>query len=282
MNLIMNQNQAQAQHITQVILFLTILLLSISVNAQGISISPTRMFYSGIPGQTLVQNVTVTNGSSRPLTFNTSTKDWYRDETGEKIYVDANTLPKSNSAWISTSEPLFTVEAGASRNIPVTLQVPELASANEVTNSMLFFSQIGQQADNYQGGVGIGIQVLFEFGIQVFNTPPTNTTQDLEFTAVDDLGNITKNNEPYRRIGVKVKNQGNTISDASVEMELTDKNNGEEIKLNPVNISMLPDAEQLIYFDLSPDTKGSFSGVSFIKMSGTTDIRVAEKDFEFK
>ncbi|TCK85127.1 Fn3 domain-containing protein [Albibacterium bauzanense] len=279
MNLIMNQNQTQ--HITQAILFLSLLLLSISVNAQGISISPTRMFYSGTPGQTLVQNVTVTNGSSKPLTFNTSTKDWYRDETGEKIYVDANTLPKSNSAWISTSEPLFTVETGASRNIPVTLHIPEQASANEVTNSMLFFSQIGQQADNYQGGVGIGIQVLFEFGIQVFNTPPTNTTQDLEFTAVDDLGNVTKNNESYRRIGVKVKNQGNTISDASVEMELTNKNSGQEIKLNPVNISMLPDAEQLIYFDLSPETKGSFSGVSFIKMSGTTDIRVAEKDFEF-
>ncbi|WP_165870284.1 fimbrial biogenesis chaperone [Albibacterium bauzanense] len=274
-------NQNQTQHITQAILFLSLLLLSISVNAQGISISPTRMFYSGTPGQTLVQNVTVTNGSSKPLTFNTSTKDWYRDETGEKIYVDANTLPKSNSAWISTSEPLFTVETGASRNIPVTLHIPEQASANEVTNSMLFFSQIGQQADNYQGGVGIGIQVLFEFGIQVFNTPPTNTTQDLEFTAVDDLGNVTKNNESYRRIGVKVKNQGNTISDASVEMELTNKNSGQEIKLNPVNISMLPDAEQLIYFDLSPETKGSFSGVSFIKMSGTTDIRVAEKDFEF-
>src|SRR5690606_19310836 len=134
---------------------------------------------------------------------------------------------------------------------------------------------------NYQGGVGIGIQVLFEFGLQVFNTPPANTTQDLEFTAVDDLGNITKNNMPYRRIGVKVKNQGNTISDASVEMELTNKNSGQEIKLNPVNISMLPDAEQIIYFDLPIETKGSYAGVSFIRMSGTTDIRVAEKDFEF-
>lgn len=279
MNLIMNQNQAQ--HIAQILFFLVILFSGVSANAQGISISPTRMFYNGTPGQTLVQTVTVTNGSSRPLTFNTSTKDWYRDETGEKIYVDPNTLPKSNSAWISTTEPLFTVEAGTSRDIPVTLQIPEQASSSNVTNSMLFFSQISQQADNYQGGVGIGIQVLFEFGIQVFNTPTTNTMQDLEFTAVDDLGNITKNNTPYRRIGVKVKNQGNTISDALVEMELTDKNSGQEIKLSPVNISMLPDAEQLIHFDLAADTKGSFAGVSFIKMSGTTDIRVAEKDFEF-
>lgn len=274
-------NQNQNKQIAQVLSFIVILFSCISASAQGISISPTRMFFSGNPGENLVQTVTVTNGSSKPIAFNTSTKDWYRDETGEKIYVDANTLAKSNSVWISTPEPLFTVEAGASASIPVTLHIPENASSSEVTNSMLFFSQIGQQSDNFQGGVGIGIQVLFEFGLQVFNTPPSNTTQNLEFTAVEDLGDITKNNISFRRIGIKVKNEGNTISDASVELELTDKNSGQEIKLNPVNISMLPDAEQLIYFDLPADTKGSFSGVSFIKMSGTNDMRVAEKDFEF-
>lgn len=280
MNLRMNPKSTQ--HIAQVFVFLAVLLLSISASAQGISMSPSRLFFSGTPGSTLVQNVIISNGSSKPIAFNTRISDWYRNETGVKIYTDANTLPKSNSAWLSIPEALFTVDAGATRTIPITLEIPEDASATDVSNSMLFFSQIGQQADNYQGGTGIGLQVLFEFGLHIYNTPPTNQTQSLEFTAIEDLGIINQGNVAYHRIGVKVKNEGNTISDSTVEMELTDKNTGEEIKLNPISISMLPDAEQLIYFDLPSDTKGSYSGVSIIKMGGTTDMRIAEKDFEFK
>lgn len=280
MNLIMNQKQTQ--RIAQLLSFLTVLFLSVSVNAQGISMSPTRIFFSGNPGETLVQTVTITNGSPNSISFNTNIKDWYRDLAGEKVYVDANTLPKSNSAWLSIPETQFTVDAGTTKDIQLTLHIPEGASSNDVTNTMLFFSQIGQQEDNPQGGMGIGLQVLFEFGLHVYNTPPSNKIQDLEFTAVDDLGNIIKNEVSYKRIGIKVKNEGNVISDSTVEMELTDKNSGEEIKLSPVNISMLPDAEQLIHFDLPINTKGSYSGVSIIKMGGTTDMRIAEKDFEFK
>jgi len=279
MNLIMNQKTAQ--RIIQMLIVMTVLFIGITVKAQGISMSPTRLFFSGNPGETLVQNVTVSNGSSKSITFNTRINDWYRDETGEKIYVDSNTLPKSNSVWVSIPQELFTVDAGSTRTIPVTIQIPQQASANDVTNSMLFFTQIGQQDDNYQSGMGIGLQVLFEFGLHIYNTPPANQTQDLEFTAVDDLGNINKNDISYRRIGVKIKNEGNIISDSTVELELTNKNSGEEIKLNPVSLSMLPAAEQLIYFDIPVETKGSYAGVSIIKMGGTTDMRIAEKDFEF-
>lgn len=272
-------NQKQAHRILQV---LTVLLfIGITAKAQGISMSPTRLFFNGNPGETLIQNVIITNGSSGSITFNTRINDWYRDSLGEKIYVDKSTLPKSNSSWISTTEELFTVNAGSTMTLPITIHIPEGASTNDVTNSMLFFTQIGQQDDNYQSGMGIGLRVLFEFGLHIYNTPPANQIQDLEFTAVDDLGVINKNDIQYRRVGIKIKNEGNVISDSTVELELTNKNSGEEIKLNPVNLSMLPDAEQLVYFDLPVDTKGSYAGVSFIKMGGTTDMRVAEKDFEF-
>jgi P pilus assembly chaperone PapD len=280
MNLRMNPESTQ--RIAKAFTFIAILLISISANAQGISMSPSRLFFNGNPGATLVQNVTITNGSSKSVTFNTRISDWYRNETGVKVYVDANTLPKSNSSWVSTPEALFTIEAGSTITVPITIMIPENASTTAVSNSMLFFSQIGQQADIPKAGVGIGLQVLFEFGLHVYNTPPANQTQDLEFTAVEDLGIVNQDSVPNRRIGVKIKNEGNIISDSTVELELTDKNSGEEIKLNPINISMLPDDEQLVYFDLPATIKGSYSGVSIIKMGGTTDMRIAEKDFEFQ
>lgn len=280
MNLTMNQKRIQLP--TYLFTLSLLMLFSISVNAQNISMSPTRLFFSGNPGEAIEQTVSITNGSANTVSFTTNVMDWYRDETGEKIYSDVNTLAKSNGAWLSIPEAQFTIEPGATKNIQLTLNIPQGASASDVTNSMLFFSQIGQQEDTPQAGMGIGLRVLFEFGLHIYNTPPANKTQDLEFTAVDDLGNVSQAGVAHRRIQVKIKNEGNTISDSTVEMELTNKDSGEEIKLAPIGISMLPDAEQLINFDLPADIKGSYSGVSFIKMGGTADMRIAEKDFEFK
>src|SRR5690606_31169852 len=169
MNLIMNQKKAQ--RIIQMLLLVAVVFIGAPVKAQGISMSPTRLFFNGNPGETLIQNVIITNASSGSITFNTRVNDWYRNETGEKIYADKSTLPESNSAWVSIPEELFTVDAGSTRTIPVTMHIPEGVSDNDVTNSMLFFTQIGQQDDNYQGGMGIGLQVLFEFGLHLYNTP---------------------------------------------------------------------------------------------------------------
>src|SRR5690606_17686675 len=141
MNLIMNHKTTQ-NIILKMMFILAFFTGIISVKAQGISMSPTRLFFSGNPGETLTENVTFTNGSSNPITLNTRVNDWYRDSIGEKIYEDPNTLQKSNSSWVSLPEELFTVEPASTLSIPVTMHIPQGVSAKDVTNSMLFFTQI--------------------------------------------------------------------------------------------------------------------------------------------
>ena len=70
-------------------------------------------------------------------------------------------------------------------------------------------------------------------------------------------------------------------SDSTVEFELINKTNGEEIKLNPQAISMMPNAEQLVSFPIPTQLKGEYKGVAIIRVGNEANVRVGEKEFKF-
>ena len=159
------------------------------------------------------------------------------------------------------------------------MQIPANASKSDVTNSMLFFTQLPQQADKTRIQNGIGIITLFEVGLHIFYTPPGNHVKSLDITNISE---VNSENGAKRKVAVNIHNDGNTINDATVEFELTDKDSGKEIKLTPISISMLPDTNQTVQFSLPENISGNFLGVAIIKMAESNDLRVGEKNFNFK
>lgn len=248
------------------------------VPAQSISMSPTRLFFTGNPGEKVTQTVTLQNSSDKDYVFNLNYKDWTREEDGNKVYLDAGSSKTSNASWISTLENAITVPAKSTKEIVVTMQIPANASKSGVTNSMLFFTQLPQQADKARIQNGIGIITLFEVGLHIFYTPPGNHVKSLDITNIADLSN---GNTVNRKVAVSIHNDGNTINDATVAFELTNTDSGKEIKLSPISISMLPDTNQTVQFSLPENLSGNFLGVAIIKMAESNDIRVGEKNFKF-
>ncbi|WP_223883469.1 COG1470 family protein [Arenibacter lacus] len=248
-----------------------------SLFAQGISMSPTRLFFYGNPGETVSLPVVLSNSSNSDYVFDVNTKDWLREEDGNKVYFEAGSLENSNAAWVSTMESSVSLPAKSNREIVVTMTIPEDASTTEVTNSMLFFTQIGKQEDFAEQQKGIGIIALFEFGLHIYCTPPNNTTKSLDIVSMEE---ISDENTDSVKVAIGIENDGNVVNDAQVELEFTDTDSGEDIVLNPINISMLPGAKQKVVFQLPPGIKGSYLGVAIVKMAGTNDLRVGEKTFE--
>ncbi|KQT18624.1 hypothetical protein ASG31_05495 [Chryseobacterium sp. Leaf404] len=240
--------------------------------------SPTRLFFTGSPGEKVNQTVTLQNSSDKDYVFNLNYKDWVRDENGNKIYLDAGSSKTSNAAWISTLENAVTIPAKSTKEIVVTMQIPANASKSAVTNSMLFFTQLPQQADQAKAKNGIGIITLFEVGLHIFYTPSGNLVKSLDIT---NIAEVSSDNITERKVAVSIHNDGNTINDATVEFELTDTDSGKEIKLPAISISMLPGANQVIQFSLPEKISGNFLGVAIIKMAGSNDLRVGEKNFKF-
>ena len=235
--------------------------------------SPTRAFFTGNPGETVTQIVTLHNGSNKDYVFNINYKDWLREEDGNKIYSESGTLKTSNASWISTLENSVIIPAGARKEIVLTMKIPANSSQSAVTNSMLFFTQLPQQSDQVKMQNGIGIISLSELGLHVYHTPPSNNKKSLEITNIEERSN--------KKVAISITNDGNVVNDATVEFELTNTDTGKEIKLPTTSISMLPDTNQVVQFTLPGNLSGNYLGVTIIKMAGSNDLRVGEKDFKF-
>lgn len=254
--------------------FLLIMLLHTSVFcvAQGLSMSPTRLFFSGNPGDVVRQTIKLHNSSDRSYSLTTHMKDWDRGEDGEKKYYEAGTLPQSNAVWLSVSENTVTLAPGSTKEITVTMRIPAAAAAN-VTNSMLFFTQLPTQEDHRKSTQGLGVITLFELGAHIYNTPPQNLRQHIEITAMDQ--------NDSNQLLVQVRNDGNTVADATVKFEMTHTATGAEHKLQPVSISMLPGTVQIIRFQLPDQLSGDYLGVALVQTSASNDVEVGEKLLKF-
>lgn len=249
-----------------------------SVFAQGVSMSPTRLFFTGNPGETVSKKVTLHNSSDKDYVFNVNLKDWKREESGNKVYFESGSLPNSNASWVSTQQSSVNLHANQDTEVMISMKIPENASSSMLTNSMMFFTQIGQQDDKASQQQGIGIVTLIEFGLHVYYTPPGNNIQNLEILNIEK---VVRKEKQEKYAVIEITNDGNTVSDAKVELELTNTETGKEIKLKPINISMMPEANQTVEFSIPKDLKGTYLGVTIIKIAGTNDLSVGEKTFEF-
>lgn len=246
--------------------------------AQGVSMSPTRLFFTGNPGEVVKQTVVMHNSSDNDYIFNINLQDWNRKEDGTKVYFEPKSLMHSNAAWITTLETNLNLPAKATQEVVVTMEIPADASPVELTNSMLFFTQIGKQNDTPKLDKGIGIIALFEFGLHIYYTPPANKNISLEIMSIQDT---LTSEDKTQSVEIRLFNDGNVVNDAAVELELTNTVSGEEIKLDAINISMMPGTYQTIVHKLPNQLKGTYLGVIIVKMAGSNDLRVGEKTFEF-
>ncbi|MBB5636571.1 hypothetical protein HDF26_001940 [Pedobacter cryoconitis] len=247
---------------------------------QGFSISPSRIFFTGNPGETVSQTITFGNTSGGVLSFTTRKQDWERDSLGTKVYYDSNTKPLSNAGWITLSSNDVSVQPGENKQVIISLNIP--ADAKKLTSSMLFFTQVREQEAQQKSTAKIGINVLMEVGIQVYYVPRGLSPGELEFLSFDDHGLYENGKNKYRRLALKIHNKGSLNKDAFIRFELTNKETGEEIKIKPEVLAMLPDATQWVMVDLPFDLKGKFLAVALLDAGSSYDLKVAEKEIIYR
>lgn len=265
------------------ILLITLCLVPLLVHTalgQGISLSPTRLFFTGKPGETVSQTISFSNTSDKALTFTTRIQDFERDSLGIKHYFADDNRENSNVKWLSLSSGNIIIQPGEKKVVTVTMNIPTQVS--QQTHSMVFFTQAAEQAPQKSSGVALGMVILLEMGIQVYYTPPGLPAGELEFISFADLGNQADvENKKSRRLAIKIHNTGAINKDAAIRFELTNKDTGEEIKIKPENIAMLPGATQAVILNLPADLKGKFLVVALLDAGESYDLKVAEKEITY-
>lgn len=262
--------------------FLTILIICVWNTlclAQGISVSPSRIFFKGDPGQTVSQVITLSNSSKIPFHFVTTIKDWDRDSLGNKRYFSAGQQGQSNASWLSLNENTVHLAPGETRQVNLSMSIPNDSKAQKLTNSMLFFTQVKEQQTVLHPGVNMN--VLLEVGIQVYHTPAGLQAGELEFLAFEDKGIQSRANSKTRRMRVKIKNTGQINKDAYLRFELTNTETGAEVPVKAIAIALLPAAEQWVEVDLPAELKGPYLAVALLDAGSQYDLKIAEKEITY-
>lgn len=247
--------------------------------AQGISVSPSRLFFKGQPGETVTQVITFSNTSKSELNFISSIKDWDRDSAGLKRYYPSGQLSSSNAKWLGLSSSSVSLAPGETREISLNMKIPNDSASAHLSNSMLFFTQVKAQRSNARTA-NMGVDILFEMGIQVYHVPEGLSPGDLEFLAFENR-NQDSATDTVRKMAVKIKNTGSINKDAYVRFELTNTSSGEEIQMKPIAIAMLPKAEQWVNLNLPAKLKGKYLVVAILDAGSQYDLKVAEKEITY-
>ncbi|MEJ2884483.1 hypothetical protein [Pedobacter sp. GR22-6] len=247
--------------------------------AQGISVSPSRLFFKGLPGETVTQVITFSNTSKTEMNFISSIKDWNRDSTGLKQYYPGGQLSSSNAKWLALSSNSVSLAPGETKEINLNLKIPNDSTSNRLSNSMLFFTQVKAQKSSARTA-NMGVDILFEMGIQVYHIPEGLSAGELEFLAFEERSQ-TNSADTTRKMAVKIKNTGSINKDAYVRFELTNTSSGEEIQMKPVAIAMLPNAEQWVNLNLPAKLKGKYLVVAILDAGSQYDLKVAEKEITY-
>lgn len=255
-----------------------------TLKAQSISVSPSRLFFSGDSGQDIDQQVTISNNGKTSATFRASMMDWERDSIGDKHFFPAKSKPHSNATWVEVLPNVVEIQPGGKQQLTVTLHIPKDGAATKVvSNSMLFLTQINEQHVNptATGKASIGVVVKLEFGIHVYYTPVEFNQKDLDFLAIRQQSEKVDNKENLNKVAVKIKNRGNMVTDGFLKFELSNKQTGDEIKLPAKSISMLPDDEQIVYLNLPGSLHGQYVLVALLDAGEETNLKVAKKELVF-
>jgi P pilus assembly chaperone PapD len=262
--------------------YLTLILVYLNTlaYAQGISVSPSRIFFKGEAGQTVSQVISFSNASTSEFYFVANIKDWDRDSLGVKQYYPMGQREQSNGSWLSLSDNTVALAPGETKSVNLSITIPTNSKPQELTNSMLFFTQVKEQKDHLQHGVNMNI--LLEIGIQVYHTPNGMMPGDLEFLAFEDKGmSIKEADQQVRKMLVKIKNTGQINKDAYVRFELTNIESGEEIPVKSIAVAMLPHAEQWIELNLPATLKGRYLAVAILDAGTQYDLKIAEKEITY-
>ncbi len=237
--------------------------------SQGFEVSPVVMNYSAEPGTSETQKLTIANLFSQRRAFSLVLGDFDRDANGTKSYTEAGSMPTSASDWITISPSYVEVNPNETKEITVTITVPN--GANDTRWTMIYVKATKEQTShNADKGFAGGVVISPTIGVQVYQSPGSNTSYE---ATVSDFKEITKPGEDQRTLAVTVDNKGGKNLKCSMYLLIADLQTATEVKSSPVVFPLLPGRKQIAKLPVPKDLKpGKYSVAAILDYGHGSDL----------
>jgi P pilus assembly chaperone PapD len=266
--------------------FCAIVILALSgislMNAQSVSISPSRLYYKVAIGEYKTQEISVTNNSAVRQSFTVSFSDFEpAGIEGKSRFMDAGGSENTCSRWLSATPSFFEIDPGQTQKIQVLLQVPSSPDANKVKWAAMRIKLTKEKKAaelNDKNAIGLGVNETFQFVAHIFQTPPTVTLRKAEIESFKD---VPADGDKGRILVMRMRNTGEAILDCASYLEFTNLQTGEEERLKPVAYTVLPGGIREIKFNV-PTTlsKGKYSVLGVVDFGSRENVQAAELQIE--
>ena len=258
--------------------FFLVLLFTITKTwGQEISISPAILLFDGEPGQSMSKTIKLTNHGKKVYDFQVTIKDWTRDSIGTKIYAEQGTMPNSNANWIRVNETIVRILPGQDLQMTIQMEIPAGHVGDFTSNSMFFLTQINaeRQQTNHPS---IGIQINYEFGVQIFHNPVGAKKGEVIFK---NLSYLENKETGKRQIRVDFENNGHLHKSGQIRFEMTNTENGRDYKLNELAFAIMPLGKQYQLIDIPKELEaGKFHLVALLDAGAGYELNIAEKKID--
>ena len=242
-------------------------------------VNPGKLFFQQTGSAPETKSVTITNQSTAPISIKTSFSDWRRDSVGRKIYYAPGSIKNSCTKFIKANPQFLTINPGESRNIEVTLMIPD-SLADVTTHSMLFITQFEENRSVEKSKeLKQLININLEIGVHIYNEPTTLQNRSVDFTNLQFFFDKDSTGSGY--VLINFKNTGDLVVAGDVRVELTHES-GQEHKLKPDQFNTVPGDELMMKFRLPFLSPGKYQVVAILDPGNDLPLKIAEKEIMIK
>lgn len=253
--------------------------------AGGVSVAPTKIYFTVKPGQSKTSYITVHNTYSKTYKMEVRFSDFEMNKSGKTAYQKAGAHENTLTDWISFSPTFFELAPGQKQKIAVTLNVPDIPAAYRAKWGVVFINQAIERqtidAESSDKTIAMGVIPTFSFGVFIYQNPPNVIINKVEITS------FTKTTIPKSKdkadakektiLELKAKNTGDGISFSTSYVELTNLKTGKKTKLGKKSFTILPDHERVFVYELPENLeKGEYSVFGVLDFGSKTELEGAE------
>lgn len=236
-----------------------------------IQLTPAQIELELEPGKTTVETFEVQNTGAKDLSFEVSVAPY--GVTGEDYKSDFTTETKYNdlAKWITLSDKGGTVEPNGSKEITITIQVPE-----DVPAGGQYAIVLAKMVSDGSGEDSTAVSVERQVGLVLYSNIDGDTREDAK-VAENKVSSFLF--EPPITATSVVENNGNVHVEATYTLQVSSIFGGEEIytnEENPQKALILPETRRFnsISWDGAPQL-GLFKVKQTVKV--LDDVSVVEK-----
>lgn len=213
-------------------------------------------------GQSFNGGIVLENVSDRPLKV--------KAEFVDTIDKDGKTVKRACSKWMSLAESDFVIPPNSVKDVRINVEVPKDASGGYWT-AIVYSYQQGQMKGPEDVTFNIKMHIEMPVNIQISDT----VKNDLSASDI----RLAYSPEKSLTIKAKIKNTGNSFTEAKMLSVLFGPDGKVADKFNSEKFKIYPDEEKEISYEKKPELKkGRYKAVFMLDFDGGP-LKTIEKEF---